>query len=267
MNSESLYQELYNNYGTVTRARNCFLYTKKGVRITDLYQENGRAILGWEGGSASTVFKNTLNKSLCGSFICEEKDRLAKAVSELLGSKRKTYFFADKVSAMKAGLTIAADSTNAYRPWNNTCVDWSKIKCVIIQPPLPWTDSIFILAVSEDLSCESKLHVPFALKEAITRSIYNLIAELKTRQEKDWFIYDTILTKYWKRQGPYLYPKIDSSEYDSFVLHCLANGILINPDYNSPSIIPFGADKGVFEKLKKSPFIPQNKKSQEGEEK
>lgn len=256
MTCEALYQHLYNLYGPVTRARNCFLYTKKGVRITDLYQENGRAILGWQGGSAFTMLKNVINRSQTGGFICEENDRLSKAVSELLDSPRKTYYFSDKISAMKAGLAIAPESTNAYRPWNQTSIVWSDVKCVIIEPPLPWTDSIFILAVAsnEEAVPVSKLTVSFALKTGITRAIYNLIAALQTREESDWFIYDTILTKYWKREGPYLYPKIDRKDYDSFILHCLEEGILINPDYNSPSIIPFGADKGVFEKLNKSSF-------------
>ena len=84
--------------------------------------------------------------------------------------------------------------------------------------------------------------------------VIELMAELPLRQEKDWFIYDTILTKYWERKGPYLYPKITENKYDDFVKHCLDCSIVINPSYNEPSIIPFGADKGVFTKLKNNPF-------------
>ena len=85
MNKSELFKELFNRYGAVTRARGPFIYTKKGVRVTDLYQEAGRAILGWEGGSAFTLFKNVLTRGQTGSFICEEApvSRLEKAVSEL----------------------------------------------------------------------------------------------------------------------------------------------------------------------------------------
>ena len=62
MIKEDLFKELYNRYGAVTRARGCFLYTKKGVRLTDLYQEGGRAILGWEGGNAFTHLKKYIIK-------------------------------------------------------------------------------------------------------------------------------------------------------------------------------------------------------------
>ena len=84
MNKSELYNELYNRYGAVRRARGCFLYTKKGTRVTDLYQEGGRAILGWEGGNAFTMFKNVLSRGQTGSFICEDSpfSRLQKAVSD-----------------------------------------------------------------------------------------------------------------------------------------------------------------------------------------
>ena len=92
------------------------------------------------------------------------------------------------------------------------------------------------------------------METAYTRSIYNLIKALQEREEKHWFIYDTVISKYWNRQGPYLLPKVPEDKYNNFVLHCLDCGILISPDYNNPSIVPFGADKGVFKQLKNSPF-------------
>lgn len=38
------------------------------------------------------------------------------------------------------------------------------------------------------------------------------------------------------------------------MLHCLNLGIVISPDYSVPSIVPFGADTGVFTALKNNPF-------------
>ena len=81
-----------------------------------------------------------------------------------------------------------------------------------------------------------------------------MIDALKTRKETDWFIYDKVITKYWQRKGPYLFPKIPQEKYDDFVLHCLDCNLLINPDYNNASIVPFGADFGVFSNLKNHPF-------------
>ena len=77
---------------------------------------------------------------------------------------------------------------------------------------------------------------------------------LQEREEKDWFIYDPVLTKYFERKGPYLRPKMPEQVYDKFILHCLDLGIAFNPNYNECSIIPFGADRGTFTGLKNTPF-------------
>lgn len=259
MKDSDFAKELYKRYGAVTRSRGCFLYTKKNVRIIDMYQQNGRAILGWDAGNAFTFFKNFLTKGLCGNYICEDSSRVEKAVSSLLSSERKIFYFSTKEQIQKTSEKLKLSNIKFYMPWDSQNTDWANEKAVIIVPPFPWTDTLFILAIQKDLIsendiCENSAAIPFALETGIARAIYNLISEIPNRQEKDWFIYDTILTKYWERKGPYLYSKIPSEKYDNFVLHCLDLGIAINPDYNSPSIIPYGADKGNFTKLKNSPF-------------
>ena len=262
MLKEELYQEIYERYGFITRARGCFLYTHKSQRLTDMFQENGKAILGWDGKNGTTFFKNMLSKGLTGGFICEGKPRIDKAVSELIGKKCRVFFYSNKAEAVKVAVSAGAQNIVSYKPWNKEQEEICAADAVVIIPPFPWGEDLVILALPvgpepvegvEGLAHQG-LTIPFALQTALTRSIYNLIAELPLRQEKDWFIYDTILTKYWERKGPYLYPKITENKYDDFVKHCLDCSIVINPSYNEPSIIPFGADKGVFTKLKNNPF-------------
>ena len=265
MTTEELYKLVYSKYGMITRARGCFLYTKKGVRLTDLFLENGRAVLGWDGKNAATFFKNMLSKGLTGGFICEDHSRLDKAVSTLLGSERITAVFTGREEALKAGLSISAQGTSFYRPWNPGNTDWTGTDCVIMLPPFPWCDNLYILAVRKPLFQDNTMSstipgqssIPFAQVAAITRAIYNLIEQLKIRQEKDWFIYDPLVTKYWTRKGPYLFPKMAENQYEAFVKHCLECGLVINPSYNAPSIIPYGADLGVFSKLKTTPFTQE----------
>ena len=257
MTKDQLYKELYARYGFVTRARDCFLYTHKNQRLTDMFQENGKAILGWDTGNAGTFFKNMMNKGLNGSFICEDKPRINKAVSELVEKECCVFYYNNKTDAVKAAVSLGAKNIVSYKPWNKEQEDLAAADAVVIVPPFPWGEEIFILALREPqgphVNC-GPLTIPFSLQTALTRSIYNLISELPQRQEKDWFIYDTILTKYWERKGPYLYPKISENKYEDFVKHCLDCNIIINPSYNEPSIVPFGADKGVFTKLKNNPF-------------
>ncbi|MBP5284181.1 MAG: hypothetical protein J6Y93_05900, partial [Treponema sp.] len=64
-------EEIFKRWGTVKRARGNFLYTAKGVRLTDMFLEGGKAVLGWgsDNTSAWTVFKNILSRGLTGSYF------------------------------------------------------------------------------------------------------------------------------------------------------------------------------------------------------
>jgi len=258
-----LASEITLRYGTVQRARGCFLYTRKGIRLTDMYQEGGRAILGWGGGPSFTVFKNTMNRGLTGSFDTDAAARVSKAVSSLLAGERVLFTFTDRTTALRAALAFSKENTSFWRPWNQEGIDWRTVNAVIIVPPLPWASPLFFVAVKPEsvdsyaasgMAVPESARIPAALAAAVSRSIYDMIAALQFREEKNWFSYDTVLTKYWTRKGPYLYPKTGEEQYGAFILHCLDCELVVSPDYNVPSIVPFGADKGVFTKLKNSPF-------------
>ena len=167
------------------------------------------------------------------------------------------------MEALKAGLLFSANKTSVWKPWTQNDVNWEQTDSVVLAPPLPWTDNFYILAINESIWNEKseiqkliplQTKVAYPLQVGIARAIYNLIDAEKTRKETDWFIYDKVITKYWQRKGPYLFPKIPQEKYEDFVLHCLDYNLLINPDYNNPSIVPFGADFGVFSNLKNHPF-------------
>lgn len=259
---EELATEITARYGVVKRARGCFLYTAKGVRLTDLYQEGGRAILGWGGAGAFSVLKNVLSRGITGSFDTDfapradgsAKSQLSRAAGALLGDVRAVSVHTSKQSALKTALSVAPQTTAVYRPWAQDA-DWAACDAVVIEPPLAWTPHLFLLAVKADVPCEAHgVRIAAPLCAAVTRSLYDLVAAVRVRQEKDWFIYDTALTRYWTRRGPYLFPKVPQSCYGDFLRHCLAQELVISPTYEQPSIVPFGADAGVFRKLQRNPF-------------
>lgn len=262
-----LYTEIFSRFGTVQRARGCFLYTKKGVRLTDLYQEGGRAVLGW-GGSVFTRFKNVLSRGITGSYITEYETQTTKAAETLLGSPRTVLFFSSYDSALRAALSVSPHGTCVYKPWNAAQTDISSQECVVIVPPLPWTQNLYIVAVRPEAAEIASVagravppseRIPAPLNAAVARSLFDLAAAVSVRSEKDWFLYDNLIAPYWTRTGPYLFPKVPEADYNAFVLHCLDCALVISPDYNTPSIVPFGADRGVFSKLKNAPFSAQNR--------
>lgn len=280
--NDFLREEIFKRYGTVQRARGCFLYTKKGVRLTDMNQEGGKAILGWGGSSAFTMMKNALSRGVTGSFITEYDYRTKKAVSVLLNSERNVFFFPTKKSALEAGISVSPDGTSFYRPWSSGNIEWSSVPSVVVEPPLPWTRDVFILAVlpeileknkdkdedkadkknadfqnsdfDSEIFSENRIKINAPMNAGIARSIYNLISAIQERKESDWFVYDIFLKDYFERKGPYLYPKVPEEKYPEMIKHFLDCTVVLSADYNQPSVVPFGADKGVFTKLKNNPF-------------
>ncbi len=261
-----LIDSIYTRYGYVRRAREMFLYTQKG-RLTDLYREGGRAILGWGGNSAFTMLKDVLSRGATGSYKTQERSRIQKAVSDFLQCPCKVYAFNNKQSALEAALNVAPQSTSVYKAWNISDIDKKNIQAFVLEPPLAWTSDIYIVAFNDSIENELRLskveanfntcYISSPISVAICRSFYNLTKAINELEEKDFFIYDTILTKYWYRKGPYLYPKpdvINKDLYKDFMLHCLSCSVVISPIYDIPSIVPFGADRGVFRALEKNPF-------------
>lgn len=297
--------ELAERYGTIQRARGCYLYTRKGKRLVDMYQELGRAILGWGNSKAMTEFKNTMNRGLTGSFLTDYNYRLEKAVKALLPEYDHVRWYSSLPAAQQAlsvyfgkDMTInigehpildttadqypeemldydldewlESNGVSRWRPWLDEA--WfnseqnipepvleihEKVQdAVVVVPPLALARTYYLITFNDTGNRTippSDVLLPPVLA-ATARAIYDLIAELPCRSEKDWNQFDSIVLKYWKRKGPYLLPKVPQEKYKEFFLHCLDCGILISPNYRTPTIVPYGANAGDFKKLAKNPF-------------
>ena len=291
-------------HGTVQRARGCYLYTRSGRRVVDMYQEAGRAILGWGNSKASNVFKNIMNRGLTGTFPTDYGTQLERAVKTLLPEYQQVRWYNSLVSAQTAlaqyfnfwteiplGEHPLLDATDSpftedydltldnwlakkgvprWRPWLDEAwfTSWQEIPlqvmeinekaqtAIVVVPPLPWIKSYYLVAFTE---MEGRFIPPSdvllpPVMASTARAIYDLIAEIPNRSEKDWCKFDFVVKKYWDRRGPYLLSKVPQSRYREFFNHCLDCGIFISPSYRIPSIIPLGANEGDFSQLKKNPF-------------
>jgi hypothetical protein len=235
-----------NNYGFVRRARFCYLYTQSGTRLTDLCQAGGRAILGWNCGSANTAFKNVFNRgvhwvtdTMPGT---EEAQRLERAVRALFSNEQCHVSLVHTDDVCETNSRRLLSPLPQWRPWS---VDPTVTDRLYFLPPFPLASDWAITLSEKPLSPTQSLP-PSCILAGITRSIYDLIAELPKRGEPGWARYDKCLTPFWERRGPYLYPKMSEADYPAFVDRCLDAHLVISPHYGVPSIIPWGANPGDF---------------------
>lgn len=244
MNKSRLYNALFEKYGNVKRARNYYFYTEKGIRLTDLFQEDGHAVLGWSYGRSRLMFKNTMERGCTGSFISSSQNALKKAVNSLFQSQYETVFWCRNYEPYLKDF----EKLREWKPFEEVKAS----EDVFFVAPFPFADSGYIVAVSEKYDAEESA-AP-ALLNGIVRSVYDLAGEIPLRTEENWCSYDSVLKLYWNRKGAYLFPKVPESEYDDFCLHCLDMGLVISPSFKTPSIVPFDVNIGDFSKLKNNPF-------------
>lgn len=263
------YSEITKRFGRVKRARGNFLYTEKGIRVTDMYLEAGRAILGWgsnngtTGSGAFTFFKNVIARGLTGSFENDFVPQLDKAAESLLGKKVKVFACNNLSCAIqlcaKTGKkhcvyvpftgAVKLDENNFYNSFaSDAAVEKDFDSCIVV-PPFAWSTELFLVCADSTLQIDDQqldtVLINGCTASAVSRGLYDLCKKQKSLSEKNFFIYDKELTKYWTRKGPYLYPKCKKEEYDEFVLWCLDRGYAVSPEYEIPSIVPYGADKGA----------------------
>ena len=126
---------------------------------------------------------------------------------------------------------------------------------VKIVPPFTYATDISVYAFSNACSEEMLQNlpendvVPSPLLAAYTRGFYDLLNSFSLFTEKDFKANSKALEPFFTRNQCYLFPKIPETQYKDFVLKCLDAGIVISPDYNVPSIMPWRANPGDIKKI------------------
>ena len=282
MNQEAvcwLKNEIKKRYGNVKRARGIYLYTEKGVRLTDCYLDGGRGILGHGGGKAKTAFKDCFERGANGFYDSGLLPAFEKSVKKLLPAEyTEIRLYSEKTAAMLGGTSVSLDGASEkanpvlWRPWLDFAgkiteqpTGYPKIEVVYnvtgdfpavvkILPPFTYATDICVYAFSEKsyknlAELPQNDVVPSPLLAAYTRSFYDLLNSFSLFTEKDFKANSKALEPFFTRNQCYLFPKISEEKYKDFVLKCLEAGIVISPDYNEPSIMPWRANPGDIKKI------------------
>ena len=285
MNQEAvcwLKDEIKKRYGNVKRARGIYLYTEKSVRLTDCFLDGGRSILGHGGGKAKTAFKDCFERGANGFYDSGLLPAFEKSVKQLLPRNFTTIrLYTEKTAAPLEGISYSLESSREkaepvlWRPWleisgksTEQPTGYPKIQIVHnvegdfpaivkIVPPFPYATELCVYAFSTACGEEMLQNlpkndiVPAPLLAAFTRGFYDLKIALGTYTENDFKANSKVFEPFFIRNQCYLFPKIPEEKYKDFVLKCLDIGIVISPDYNVPSIMPWRANSGDLKKISK----------------
>lgn len=84
---------------------------------------------------------------------------------------------------------------------------------------------------------------------ASARSLFDFLAFAPSFDEARWSLMDAYIGTIFKRSGPWLYPTYPETEHPRIFAACLEAGILISPDWRTPSIAAPEFDRGELAPL------------------
>ncbi len=278
MTTEQLVKEIHSRYGAVRRARGIYLYTEKGVRLTDCYLDGGRAIMGYSTGKARTQFKDTFERGANGIYNSGFESRLVTAVRHLLPDCYTEIRWWNDETVAGAQLLSSGNTESAavlWRPfldfaasseknvagypvatmqWPATATPDQLPDVIQLVPPFSWAGipQVYAFKTSSagtDITIPASDAVASPLLVAMARAFADLKTFLASCTDDDFARNTRALQPWFTRKGPWLFYTAAAENYDSLVLAALDAGIVLPPEPSVPAIVPFRANPGDLKKL------------------
>ncbi|TXT49171.1 MAG: hypothetical protein FD137_773 [Spirochaetes bacterium] len=240
----------------VRRARGWRLYTEAGNRLLDMYCDGGRAVMGAKPGEQGKYAKALIDRGLASAYPSLWDARLRKALLEWVPDYpiARFYTFERKIADQHQPILRPFFE---YLPIHGGEKEGACPSMFWARPPVAQAWSFGILLLHADSNIEflppEDLVPPLQLAIA-ARSIYDLIGFKERYNEAHWAKIDPFATTWFRRSGPWLFPKYEESAHPKVFAAALEAGILLSPEYRWPSLVPGEFDKGEAAPLAKISF-------------
>ena len=257
---------LINHLPPIKRARGYRLYDYNQRVYIDLYQNGGRAVLGHRAFRLTTVIKDVISKGTIFDLPSIYTKRLEQALSRRFPDFPYVYLAGSPEGALRiAALYLGREISNRHicNPFNPT-----KRKCDILRsypflkdaqreerasvlmPVIP-----FVMSGSPAALCfRNTPPEGFPLSELISPVVLagalRALNDLKNYRQADWFKEDLLKDKRgWLQRGIYITANFEEELYAGVFKNFLEKGVLLNPDYREPSILPAEASPGELKRM------------------
>ena len=260
-------RELLRLLPSVLRARDFHLYLENGKRLTDLWLQGGKAVLGHKAPRLLLELKNNAERGLLTPLPHPSERRLLKALEGFFPG-RAFRLYRDSGSLNRA-LEEAGLSGNAsiWRPFveapafTEQTADEQTGEAPILIPVLPWPLGPELLVLGKSLEARfpaGELVPPVQLATA-ARALFNLSAALKSPGQGRMRFHrvEKVLRRQkpgaglWRQRGIYLSvePGMEKEKYKALFLRFLEGGFLLPPSPTEPVILPASMSEGEEVKL------------------
>jgi hypothetical protein len=259
----------------IRRARDYHLYDERGRRYLDLYQNGGRAVLSHRPPGLAKRIKGVVDQGLWGSFPSVYESRLERVLGELIPGYPLVRVYAHAARAVEiAGGEVAdpAVATAAGTPTDRPTAAWWRPflpassdpgdgeRPQLLLPVLPFPASFSpqpICAVAGTVLPPSEAVSPLLLAGLTHASHLLAAADTAGAGTAGAAVVDPVALfderelALWRRRGPYLTLRCAPQRFEELFAAFLEAGIVINPTFPGPSVLPRWCSRGEFEKFVK----------------
>jgi hypothetical protein len=249
------------------RARGYRLYDHQGRRYLDLWQGGGRVLLGHRSLRLTHLLKDLMSRGLLADLPSLYGGRLERALAALLPGFSQVRI----ASCLPAALSLVSrflgrevreeeirdpaleegeGGSGAEVAWWRPFLEQRAPAARVLLPVLPFAASGAPVAVcfgsplSEDFPPSEPVS-PVLLAGA-ARSLY----DLKRYRRPEWYRDDLLREAAgWSQRGIYLYARCAGEGYGKLFAAFLERGVLLNPRWPGPSILPAEASAGEVAKM------------------
>ncbi len=265
-------------YPAVRRARDFHLYTEDGRRLLDLYLDDGAALLGHRPGGLARELKNVLGRGLTGNLPSGYGARLARALHRVLSGHAWFGIAPTAAAAWRLLREQFADAPPSLadvpdplydHDWRFAPVAWWRPLCGE-QPPdgawleggaeallhrLPFRLGAGPVTVSTRASGAEAVapHAVGSVSPLLLSGAVAALRHLERRAPERLAVAARWPRELgaWRRSGIYLLANYPRRQHAGVHAAFLAAGVLLNPRYPGPNILPGSASPGEWRLLKR----------------
>lgn len=252
----------------IARARGYRIYDLHGRRYIDLYQNNGRAVLGHRLEGLTQVMKSTASKGLFAEYPSVYDGRLEKIlklmfpdflVFRIYANRERTHEALSHAVGSEVGVktiedpAMRDDLTGKIAYWRPFLPERPVIADLLL-PIFPFPGSfapdvvcIRTKAIADRMP-PSDMVSPFLI-DVLVKTVSSLIREMHGPAKLGSEFQRLIDIFEWDRRGPYINTRLDQVSYLELFKKALEMGILLPPGENYPIIIPREFSEGEIQGL------------------
>ena len=263
-------RELLRLLPRVLRARDFYLYLEGGKRLTDLWRDGGKAVLGHKPPKVLRELKNAAERGLFCPLPHPMERRFIKALEKFFPGRSFRLFLNE--SSLYRALEEAGYSgpfqdpafppydpgkgkVSLWRPFLEKVTDTAPETVIdtIFIPVLPWSlgPAVLVLDKSVETSFPPGELIPPVLLAPAVRAVHDLAALMKAPVCRPYRKIEKALggqqSGLWRRRGIYL--STGAEEYAALFMKFLEGGFLLPPSRVEPAILPFTMSDGEESKL------------------